>query len=47
LRAEPRHLGRVPARLARLGNYRVNVRDRRGENYNWWIDDTQAPLKKA
>ena len=30
-----------------LGNYRVNVRDRRGENYNWWIDDTQAPLKKA
>ena len=30
-----------------LQNYRVFVRDRRGENYNWWLDDTQAPLKKA
>jgi ABC-type transport system substrate-binding protein len=30
-----------------LKNYRVFVRDRRGDNYNWWLDDTQAPLKKA
>ncbi|HLF78425.1 MAG TPA: ABC transporter substrate-binding protein [Dehalococcoidia bacterium] len=30
-----------------LNNYRVWIRDRRGDNYNWWIDDTQAPLKKA
>jgi len=29
-----------------LQNYRVWIRDRRGDNYNWWIDDTQAPLKK-
>lgn len=28
-------------------NYRVFVRDRRGDAYNWWLDDTQAPLKKA
>jgi ABC-type transport system substrate-binding protein len=30
-----------------LGNYQVYIRDRRGVNYNWWIDDSQPPLKKA
>ena len=30
-----------------LQNYRVWIRDRRGDNYNWWLDDSQAPLKKA
>ena len=26
-----------------LGNYQVFIRDRRGTNYNWWIDDSQPP----
>jgi peptide/nickel transport system substrate-binding protein len=30
-----------------LGNFGVFDADRRGPNYNWWIDDTQPPLKKA
>jgi ABC-type transport system substrate-binding protein len=30
-----------------LGNFAVYHGDRRGPNYNWWIDDTQPPLKKA
>jgi ABC-type transport system substrate-binding protein len=30
-----------------VGNYGVWEGDKRGENYNWWLDDTKAPLKKA
>jgi peptide/nickel transport system substrate-binding protein len=30
-----------------LQNYRVFVEDKRGVNYNWWIDDSQPPLRKA
>jgi len=30
-----------------LGNFNVYQGDRRGDNYYWWLDDTQPPLKKA
>jgi ABC-type transport system substrate-binding protein len=30
-----------------VGNYNVWEGDKRGENYSWWIDDSQAPLKKT
>jgi peptide/nickel transport system substrate-binding protein len=30
-----------------LGNFAVYHGDRRGPNFNWWIDDTQPPLRKS
>ena len=30
-----------------VGNFFVWDGDKRGDNYSWWIDDTQAPLKRA
>jgi peptide/nickel transport system substrate-binding protein len=30
-----------------LGNFNVYRRERRTPNYQWWIDDTKAPFKKA
>ena len=30
-----------------LGNFNVYKGDRRGDNYYWWIDETQPPFKKA
>ena len=30
-----------------LGNFGVFQGDSRGPNFNWWIDETQAPMKKA
>jgi ABC-type transport system substrate-binding protein len=30
-----------------VGNYGVWEGDKRGENYSWWLDDTQPPLKRA
>jgi hypothetical protein len=30
-----------------LGNFGVFQGDTRGPNFNWWIDDSQSPLKKG
>jgi peptide/nickel transport system substrate-binding protein len=30
-----------------LGNFYVFQGDRRGDNYTWWIDDSQPPIKTA
>jgi ABC-type transport system substrate-binding protein len=30
-----------------VGNYNVYIGDHHGDNYNWWLDETRAPVTRA